>query len=90
MEIVSMVLVINGAVIALVGAIFFLIESFRANVWWGLACLLLFPVQLVFLIRYWGAAKHPFLIQMIGILCILASAIFAGPEAMLVMWGRSF
>lgn len=90
MEIVSMVLVINGAVIALVGAIFFLIESFRANVWWGLACLLLWPVQLVFLTRYWGVAKHPFLIQMIGILCILASAIFAGPEAMLVMWGGSF
>ena len=68
----------------------FLIESFRANVWWGLACLLLWPVQLVFLTRYWGVAKHPFLIQMIGILCILASAIFAGPEAMLVMWGGSF
>ncbi len=86
MEIVSMGLVVIGVTIVLAGTIFFLIESFRASVWWGLACLLLFPVQLVFLIRYWGAAKHPFLIQMLGILCILAGPILAGYDALPVVW----
>jgi len=86
MEIVFMGLVVIGVTIVLAGTIFFLIESFRSSVWWGLACLLLFPVQLVFLIRYWGATKHPFLIQMLGILCILAGTILAGYDVLPVVW----
>ena len=82
MEIVSMFLVIVGVVMALVGTILFLIESFRASVWWGLACLLLLPVQLIFLIRDWEAAKNPFLIQMLGIFCVLVSAILAAYDAL--------
>jgi len=66
MEILANGLAITGLIIFIVGGIWFLIESFRENIWWGLGCLLITPVQLVFLIVHWSVAKKPFGIQLLG------------------------
>ena len=55
-----------GLLIAVIGGIGFLIAAFRASIWWGLSCLLLTPVYLIFLIAHWDEAKNPFFLQLIG------------------------
>lgn len=62
-----------GYAVALVGAIMFLIVAFSESVLWGLGCLLLPFVSLVFLILHWRQAKKAFFIELIGCaICFLA------------------
>jgi hypothetical protein len=79
MEILQLILMAVGGVIFLVGGLWFLVESFREGIWWGLGCLLISPVQLVFLILHWGVAKKPFGIQLLGIAMMFVSAFLAEP-----------
>lgn len=59
------------------GAIWFLVESFRESVLWGLGCFFFSPVSLVFLILHWDVAKKPFGLQLLGIALCVGGAIFA-------------
>lgn len=54
-----------------IGAIGTLIAAFSTNVWWGLGCLLLSPVSLIFLVLHWDVAKNPFFLQVVGFVIIL-------------------
>ena len=38
----------------------FLIAAFKNSILWGLGCLLLYPVSIIFLILNWSEAKNPF------------------------------
>jgi uncharacterized membrane protein len=60
-------LAIVGLIIAVVGAILFLVAAFRESVLWGIGCLLIGPVSLIFLILHWDDAKRPFGIELLGI-----------------------
>jgi len=53
--------------IIVVGGILLLIEAFKEGVVWGLACLLISPVALIFTILHWDVAKKPFFIQLFGV-----------------------
>lgn len=75
MEILALALVIIGMIIFVIGGIWFLVESFRESIWWGLACLLISPVQLFFLIIHWNVAGKPFGIQILGFVCLLAGSV---------------
>jgi len=55
-----------GLLVALAGAIWFYVVAFKTNIWWGIGCLLLSPVSLVFLIMNWKAAWRPWLISVAG------------------------
>lgn len=55
----------------LIGGIGTLIAAFSTSVWWGLGCLLISPVSLVFLILHWDVAKNPFFLQVIGVVVML-------------------
>jgi hypothetical protein len=77
MEILITALLILGGLLALVGGIWFLVESFRKSIWWGLGCLLISPVQLVFLIVHWRVAKKPFAVQMLGLVIIFGCVFLA-------------
>lgn len=54
-----------------IGGIGTLIAAFSTSVWWGLGCLLLSPVSLVFLILHWDVAKNPFFLQVAGLVLML-------------------
>ncbi len=54
-----------GALI-FVGTIWFLIEAFSEGALWGLGCLLIPLVSLLFLVRHFDKAKVPFLLQVLG------------------------
>lgn len=65
----GVVILVIGSIIAVVGGLMLLIETFRESVVWGLASLFIGPVSLIFVILHWDVAKKPFLIQLAGI-CI--------------------
>jgi len=67
MEILASALYIVGALIAFVYGILFLVEAFKVHVGWGLGCLFVPFVSLVFLIMHWDVAKRPFLRSLLAI-----------------------
>ena len=48
------------------GGIWFLIVTFQESVGWGLGCLFVPFVSLIFLILHWDVAKKPFLVSLLG------------------------
>jgi hypothetical protein len=55
-----------GAMTCLVGAIMFLIVAFEESALWGLACLLLWPFALLFLVFHVKEATRPVLVELAG------------------------
>jgi uncharacterized membrane protein len=80
MDIISIALILLGAVIGIVGGIWFLVAAFREGVLWGLACLFIPIVQFFFLIVHWPEAKKPFFLQLLGIGLVVAGIII-NPQA---------
>lgn len=58
---------IIGIIITLVGMVKLLIVAFRESILWGLACLLIPVVSLVFVIMHWENSKKSFLIYVVGL-----------------------
>ncbi|GAA5019606.1 hypothetical protein GCM10023206_33880 [Acinetobacter puyangensis] len=71
-------LVYLGLIIFVIGGIGFLITAFKTNILWGLACLLLAPVSLIFLILHWNVAKNPFFLQLVGMAVIFLGSMMGG------------
>lgn len=59
-----------GLAVFIIGGIGTLIAAFKTSILWGLGCLLLAPVSLIFLILHWDVAKNPFFLQLAGIAVI--------------------
>lgn len=72
MPILFMFFVLTGMLFSVVGSFIFLIAAFRQHVLWGLAVLFLPVAPLVFLIVHWDDAKKGFLLQLIGVVVVLA------------------
>ena len=60
-------LIIAGILISTVGGLMFVIAAFRVSVLWGLGCLLVPLISLVFLILHWREAKKPFFVELAGV-----------------------
>ena len=63
-----------GLVIFIFGGIAFLIAAFKTNLFWGLGCLLVAPVSILYLFIHWRDAKKPFSIQVVGGVIMVAAA----------------
>jgi hypothetical protein len=63
MEVLSLI----GLIVMVVGGIGTLIAAFSTSIWWGLGCLLMSPVSLLFLAFHWDVAKNPFFLQLAGL-----------------------
>ena len=68
-----------GIFIVIIGGIGLLIAAFKTSIIWGLACLLVSPVSIIYLILHWSEAKNPFFLQLAGLVIILLSG-FIGAE----------
>ncbi len=60
-------LFIFGGVLALVGAVWLLVEAFRVNIWWGLGTLLTGVVGLIFAVVHWDRGGRPLITEVAGI-----------------------
>ncbi len=67
-----LVLTFLGLLFTLAGALWWLFATFSKGILWGLACLLIPFVGLVFLFVHWDAAWKPFMLSLLGIICFVA------------------
>ena len=73
-----------GIGMVFIGGIGLLIAAFRESILWGLGCLFLSPVSLIFLILHWRDAKNPFFLQLAG----LAVLFFGTSSKVDLAWNR--
>jgi hypothetical protein len=72
----GLALLIIGVIVALGGHIGIVLEAFKEGILWGLGCLLLPIVTLIFVVLHWSETKKPFLFAVLGnILCIAGSVL---------------
>lgn len=71
MDILNTIAAGSGVVLMLAGTILLLIQAFREHVLWGLACVLVGPLLLVFSLCYWPDTRTPF-VMLIGGAAFLA------------------
>lgn len=66
------IIIVIGVVVFIIGGIMLLIEAFKESTLWGIGCLLVNPVSIIFLILHWDVSKKPFFIQISGLSIALA------------------
>ena len=64
-----------GVIVFIIGGIGTLIAAFKTSILWGLGCLLIAPVSLIFLVLHWDVAKNPFFLQLIGLVLVFAGGV---------------
>lgn len=72
-------IMILASVIYIFGWLMFLVAAFRESIWWGLACLFIPIVQLIFLIVHWREARKPFFLQLLALVLFIV-AILVSPQ----------
>jgi hypothetical protein len=75
---IGMVVMFVGVAIAVIGGIWLLVVAFQESVGWGIACLLIPFVSLVFVIMHWDKAKKPFLVNLLGAAIIIVGGAALG------------
>ena len=66
-----------GIALIIIGGIGTLIAAFKTSILWGLGCLLIAPVSLIFLVLQWDVAKNPFFLQLVGLALLFAGSTYA-------------
>ena len=69
----EMILLFAGTITFPVASIWLLWVSFRERFWWGMGCLLLPPVQLVFVCLHPEKALKPFALMVVSEMMLLYS-----------------
>src|SRR5438046_1572795 len=72
------IIVIIGYIVAIVGMIMILIQAFQESVIWGIGCLLVPFVALIFVAMHWEETKKGFLLQLAGVALIVVGVFAAG------------
>lgn len=72
MEILGMLLMGIGFIVMAAGGIWLLVVTFQESILWGVGSLLLPLVGLIFVATHWDTAGKPFLIQLAGIVPLIA------------------
>jgi len=62
----ALLLIIPGFVMVLIGAVMFIVAAFRVSMGWGIACLVLQPVQYIFMFTHWQDVSKTFWIHLSG------------------------
>jgi hypothetical protein len=76
----GMILLVVGGIISAIGGIWFIIVAFQESVLWGLGCLLIPFVSLIFLITHWRDASRPFWVSLLGSIITLVATLMM-PDA---------
>jgi len=77
LSLIATVLVLIGLLLCILGALTFLVATFRESVLWGIACLVLPFASLAFLIIHWQKAKDPFFMQLYGIAFVIGAVLLS-------------
>jgi hypothetical protein len=77
------VLMVIGIIIAVIGGMWILVLAFQESVAWGLGCLLVPFVSLIFVIMYWDSAAKAFGLNVLGVILAVAGGGMAGTGSVL-------
>jgi len=72
------IFLIPGLIIFIIGGIGFLIATFKTSPLWGVGCIFIYPIQIIYLFAHWDSARKPFFIQLLGGFVMLFSAYLQG------------
>jgi len=78
MEALGMILLAIGGIGMFVSGIWLLVVAFQESIWWGLGCILVPFVALIFVAMHWDKAGKPFLVQLACLVPYLAGLFMAG------------
>jgi len=81
MNAIGMILSLVGGIVALVGFIWLVVVAFKESILWGIGCLLVPCVSIVFAIMNWDKAKQPFLIGLGGSIAASLGSFLMKPPA---------
>jgi hypothetical protein len=56
----------GGILVSLAASIAFVVAAFRVGAWWGLGCIFVAPVSLLFLVMHWRVARRSVLVSLGG------------------------
>ena len=82
----AIVAVIIGGLIAIVGNIWFLLYAFNESLAWGLGCLLIPFVSLIFLVQHFDDTWRPFAVSTIGGTVLLFGSMMAPAPVVSQPW----
>jgi hypothetical protein len=71
-------LIVIGSVLGFIAGIWLLVVAFRQSILWGLACLLIPFVSLLFVIVHWSEARSPFLLSLLALVPIILGVVLGG------------
>jgi glutaredoxin len=73
----SIIILILGAGVLLIGQLIVLVCAFRESVWWGLSVFFLPLANIIFMIRHWAESKIGTMISLVGIFGVAAGCAMA-------------
>jgi hypothetical protein len=74
----TLALLLFGLLVFLAGGLMLLVAAFRVSIWWGIFSILFTPVLLLFVILNWSKAKTAMLVQVIGVVVMIAAIVMMG------------
>ena len=77
-EALGTLVILLGALLLVIGFLWFVIAAFQESVLWGLGVLFVPFVHLIFLVLGWDRAKRPFFLQLVGLALVLFAAFVLG------------
>jgi hypothetical protein len=69
-----------GFVVMGVAQLWMLVNAFRTGLWWGLGCLLLPFVSLLFVLLHWKMGSRPLLLLLVGAAMVFGGARLSTPN----------
>ena len=70
-----LLMLLAGLLTFCIGGLMLLIAAFSVSVWWGIFCIFFPPVNLLFVLLNWSKARRPLLVQLLGIVLMVAAAL---------------
>jgi len=75
MHSVGLAILILGWVLGLLGTLWVIVLAWQRSVLWGLVCLLVPIVQLVYIVAHWKEAKEGFFLQIFGFTLVIIATL---------------
>ena len=73
----GVLLLIVGLLVMAVGGILLLVKAFQENVLWGLGCIFVPCVSLIFVVMHWQEAKNAFFMQLAGVVLVILAVVMS-------------
>ena len=82
MTAIASILLLLGWLVSIIGGIMLLIVAFKESILWGLGCIFIPFVALIFIVMHWEQSKKPFFIELAGAVLVIIGIILGGSSGL--------